>query len=260
MHHSYMDKLAYRDTMLSLADPRGKLAATLLYVLALSLVPPAAFGRLGLLALLLFGLIMAGDLPKLYVFKRSLLVLPFAGALALIFPFTQPGPIVGRVAGLAVTSSGLLLAATVLLKAMLAAAALLVLAATTKFSHLTAALRWYQVPSLFVDILAFLYRYLFLVVDEAERVGRARRARTPGKLRRPVRTGAAMIATLVGRSFARSERVFFAMSARGYDGTMRTLDPMPSAGKNIALWIGAGAVALALALAPMPGWLSRGTP
>ncbi len=260
MHHSYVDNLAYRDTPLSHVDPRAKLMATVLYVLALSLVPPGDFGRLGSLAVLLMLFVLAGSVPLLYLLKRSLLVLPFAGPVALVLPFTHPCPCLVGPWGIELSRAGLEAAGSILCKAMLAASALLVLAATTRFAHLLTALRWYRIPGLFVDILSFLYRYLFLIVDEGQRITRARKARSCGRFVQPVRTSAAMISTMVGRSSARSERVYLAMLARGYDGTIHTFDSLPTSRWHMVFGVLAATLALGLALSPMPTWLSRGLP
>ena len=140
--------------------------------------------------------------------------------------------------------------AGVLVKAVGASWVLLVLAATTRFDHLLAALSWFRLPALFLEILAFLYRYLFVVIDEGQRMGRARRARSPGRVRRPLRTASAMIASLASRSYERSQRVYLAMTARGYDGRPRPLTPFPKAPAWI--WPELAAIALALGIALWP--------
>jgi len=76
-----------------------------------------------------------------------------------------------------------------------------------------------------VMILSFMYRYLFIVVDEAMRMKQARDSRNFGGGRRwQISTIGNMIGTLFIRSYERGERVYVAMAARGFDGHIRTLN------------------------------------
>jgi cobalt/nickel transport system permease protein len=62
-----------------------------------------------------------------------------------------------------------------------------------------------------------MYRYLFVLIDEAERLNRARSSRTfsASRLRR-WHTLASLIGQLFVRSTERAERIYAAMSARGW--------------------------------------------
>jgi len=256
MHHSYIDHLAHRPGILQSMDPRGKIGAAVGYVVAVSLTPTGAVVRLGLLAAILMGVCITSSVPVGYAAKRGLLVLPFAGPVALAMPLAQQaGPVWTSIGPVALSRPGSILAATIIVKAFLAATALLVLAATTRFSHLLGALRWYRLPDLFVSILSFLYRYLFIIVDEGQRVARAGRTRSPGRYQRPVATTAAMIVGLVRRSFDRAQRVYTAMLARGYDGTAPTADRHPGSRLDVVVSLTFAAIAVSFALSPYPAFL-----
>ncbi len=71
-----------------------------------------------------------------------------------------------------------------------------------------------------------MYRFVFVLWDELDTMRTARSARTfakRGALFR-WRNSAQMIGMLLIRALGRSERVYGAMCARGWDGTLRTLD------------------------------------
>ena len=93
----------------------------------------------------------------------------------------------------------------------------LVVTSTTPFAELLRTLRALRVPALLVTVLALMYRYLFVLVDEAERMQRARRSRSFSGRR--VHAWASL-ATLAGQLFVRSseraERIYAAMCARGW--------------------------------------------
>jgi cobalt/nickel transport system permease protein len=78
-------------------------------------------------------------------------------------------------------------------------------------------MRRMRVPSLLVTTLALAYRYLFLFIDEAERMQRARAARTFSAGRSHWWHAAASVAAMLFvRATERAERIFAAMCARGW--------------------------------------------
>jgi cobalt/nickel transport system permease protein len=116
-------------------------------------------------------------------------------------------------------SAGAIAFATVLAKFVLSLGAGLALVATTGFDDVCAALGRLGAPRVLVAQLALLYRYLFVLADEAARTIRGYEARAAG--RRPgVRMGATLLAQLLVRALARAERVHAAMRCRGFDGRL----------------------------------------
>jgi cobalt/nickel transport system permease protein len=99
---------------------------------------------------------------------------------------------------------------------------------STRFALLLEAMRRLGMPQLIVMQLGFLYRYLFVLIDEALRVRRARDFRGAALApagRRLAATGG-VIATLFVRTLDRSERIHLAMAARGYRGEPRSLSQL----------------------------------
>jgi len=99
----------------------------------------------------------------------------------------------------------------------LSLATMVLLAATTPFADLLAVLRRLRVPRLLVTTIALMYRYLFVLADEAQRLRRARQSRTFTASRRHAwRSLATVVGQLFVRATARAERIYAAMVARGY--------------------------------------------
>ena len=72
-------------------------------------------------------------------------------------------------------------------------------------------------PGLLVTTLALLYRYLFVLIDELERMQRARAARTFRSSRwKTWQVLASIAGQLFVRSTERAERIYAAMCARGW--------------------------------------------
>jgi cobalt/nickel transport system permease protein len=110
------------------------------------------------------------------------------------------------------------------------------LASTTTFPNLLMAMRAIKIPRLLVSVFGLMWRYLFVLVDEALRLMRARTARsghsdqpglkTGGSLAWRAKVTGGMAGSLFLRGFERGDRIYMAMLSRGYDGETRAL-PMP---------------------------------
>jgi cobalt/nickel transport system permease protein len=240
MHVHFLDPYRPRDSVIHRLDPRIKLVLAVVFILTNALVPAGAWP----IYILLFTLILSGEviseLGVGFVLKRSSLALPFVlAALPLILTipgktlFSLPlGPFV-----IHASYPGLVRFASIAIKSWLSVQAAIVLAASTSFPDLLVAMRALHVPQLLVSIFGLMWRYMFVLVDEATRLLRARASRSgqsdlPGT--RPggniswlARVTGGMAGSLFLRAFERSDRIYMAMVSRGYDGEARSL-PLPA--------------------------------
>ncbi len=183
--------------------------------------------------------LLTGRLARLALaslLKQSLVALPFALAAVTII-FTYPGESLAtwQIGGWTITATdaGLVRFASIMLRSWISVQMALLLASTTPFPDLMHALRHLRVPSALITIISFMYRYLFVLADEAGRLMRARAARSArlaagqggGSLLWRARTAGNMVGQLLLRSVERSERVYNAMAARGYRGHFLTMSP-----------------------------------
>jgi cobalt/nickel transport system permease protein len=231
MKHAFIDQYSDLDSFVHRLDPRTKALAVLAFVLVVMATPPTAWPAFALGTVLMAGLILLARLPLLYVLKRSAVVVPFVLMIALFLPFFEGGQVAGSCNvgwwRVSVTYEGLLVLWNVVVKSWLSALGLILLSATTPFPRLLRGLERLGVPRVMVMILSFMYRYIFVLVDEAMRLGRARESRNlGGGLLWRARTLGNMLGTLFLRSYERAERVYQAMLARGFDGEMRTLSEL----------------------------------
>jgi len=239
MHHAFIDRYARLSSPIHGMDPRAKLAASAVWIVTINVTPFAQIAKLGATAAALAILIALSRVPPAYIAKRSLVVLPFAVSVAAFGVFFGPGrpDATLRLLGLSIPvyEAGLRALGEVSLKAYLSVTVALLLVSTTPFSEILRGLSWFRVPRVFVLILGFIYRYLFLIADQGLRMRRARQARSFGRRGLGPRSAAALIATLLARTYARADRVYLAMAARGFDGTVRTLRPIAGRARDWAL-------------------------
>ncbi|MDD5448333.1 MAG: cobalt ECF transporter T component CbiQ [Actinomycetota bacterium] len=201
-------------------DSRAKAVAFLGLVVIIVTTPPEEWWAFAIYACFLGAVAVASRLPFTFILKRMLIVVPFVIVVAIFLPFTAGGEAIYHLGPLAVSKEGLLSLWNVTAKSMLAVSSMVLLSSTTPFPHLMHAFERLHVPSFFTQIASFMYRYLFLIVDEAQRMKRAIEARNyRGRWLWQSKAIGNVIASLFLRSQERSERVYQAMCARGFEGS-----------------------------------------
>lgn len=226
MKHSFLDRYSDLDSFIHRLDPRTKVITTFAFILLVVLTPPTGWQAFALYFAIIAGLVLLSRIPTLHVLKRSLVIVPFVLFIAIFIPFLKSGEPSGsyNIWIWQVSSSGLLILWNVLIKAWLSMLSLILLSSTTKFSELLNGLEQLRLPKVMVMILSFMYRYIFVLVDEVIRMKQARDSRNfGGKRTWQLKTIGNMVGTLFLRSYERGERVYGAMVARGFDGETRTL-------------------------------------
>lgn len=231
-------------SLLHRADARVKLAVTVAYIFAITLTPVGAWGTLAFLAGPVVAGVLLAHLGMGLVLKRSLLAAPFVLVVAPLM-FTKPGDeaFALPLAGWDASWEGIEAVATILLKSWLSVVAAVVLTASTPAPELVQALRGLRAPRLLTAVVFFTYRYLFTIGEEGQRLMRGRDSRSAritgyrggGTIGWRARILGHMVGSLFLRSFERSERVYAAMQARGYDGELRFLARAAVQPREVAL-------------------------
>jgi cobalt/nickel transport system permease protein len=237
MHFSPFHAYRVGDSLLHGIDPRVKLLTTLGFVLSVSLAPVGAWPIYVLLFAFVQSASVASELGWAFVLRRAALALPFVLAALPILVTVKGDPLLSIPLGawsLSVTAAGLERFLSIALKSWLSVQMAILLTATTPLPDLLLAMRAFRLPRLLIAILSLMWRYLAVLIDEAMRMMRAREARSGswqehggGSLLWRARVTGAMAGTLFLRGYERSERIYNAMLARGYDGTSRSFPPKP---------------------------------
>jgi len=232
----YMDIMASGDSLLHRLDPRAKLITTLLFIVAV-----VSFDRYTILAFIPFFiypivLISAGGLPAGYLLKKILWVSPFA-VLVGIFNPVMDREIIYQIGSIGI-SGGWVSFFSILMRFLLTVSAALILIALTGFNAVCQALKRLGVPKPFVVQLLFFYRYIFVLVDEAERMEMARSLRSFNSRSMDFRTFISIIGHLLLRSLDRAERIYLAMRSRGFDGNIRMIKTIKLGWKDLAFMAG----------------------
>jgi cobalt/nickel transport system permease protein len=183
--------------------PGLKLGAALACILFIVLLPRSAWGLHLAIASGLAAIAIASraSLPQLLL--RLLLVEPIVIGIALLALLRPDGG---------------LLFLSMITKSTLCLACMILLTATTRFSDILGVLRRLHVPALLITSLALTHRFMFVLVEEMQRMLRARRSRTFVEDHAATWSGSSQVAgRLFVRASERAERVYLAMCARGWE-------------------------------------------
>jgi cobalt/nickel transport system permease protein len=228
VHHVVLERWSRRESVLHRRDPRAKIAALLIFLVIVATTghPFVAAGACYLASLI--AVLLWARLPVAGAMARAAVVLPFTLVFALITLF-----------GGEVQRAGMLLG-----KSYISALAVLALVSTTPLPQLLRGLELLGAPRFLLMVAQFLYRYLFVISEEAQHMRVAARSRGgKGQARGSrFRAAAGALAVLFSRSYARAEAIHRAMIARGFQGRFRLLTALHFGWADAVFLLAAAAV------------------
>jgi cobalt/nickel transport system permease protein len=223
-----LDKYAKKNSFLHNLDPRTKLISFFIFILLIILTPVNKDIHFLIFFALAMVLIFLSRVPISYYLKSVFTILPFIFLITIFIPFYKEGKVAGSYnlgfSRILITSSGLIVLKNVLIKSFLSILVFSIISATTEFHYLLKALEKLKLPKVFILILSFMYRYIFILFDEKLRIERAISSKYFGK--KPIllyKTIGNVIGTLFIRNYERAERVYIAMCSKLFDGNIKTL-------------------------------------
>ncbi|MCC6587744.1 MAG: hypothetical protein IT168_13705 [Bryobacterales bacterium] len=176
-------------------DARSKLITLILFLIAITTTRNWNWAAASFYFLVVLVILLVSRAPSASLLRRGAVILPFAATFAAV----------------SALSGDWLRAWTLLGKSFVSTCAVLVVVATTPLHRLLAAAHQLGVPHLVVTVALFLYRYLFVLAEKADRLRMAAAMR--GGFRWSSAGGA--IAALFGSAYSHAEGVHRAMLARG---------------------------------------------
>lgn len=229
MKHSYIDEYSSLESPLHKLDQRVKIIIFFGFILFIVFTKPTAYLAFFLYGCVLLALIGLSRVPWRFVFTRSLVIVPFVLMVAIFIPFLKKGEVAGGYSfgtiRLTVTYDGLMVFWNVLAKAYLCILCMILAMATGRFAHFLRALEKLRLPKIFIIILSFMYRYIFVIIDELMQMQQAKKARSIGGSQWfHAKVLANMLGILFVRTYEKGESVYLAMCARGFQGEVKTID------------------------------------
>lgn len=211
-----VENLAERNTWLCRLHPLAKVLVTIWY-----LVLTMGFGKYDLTGLAGMGIypltvMILGDISVGQAFCRLRPVLLMVFLIGLPNPFFDRAP--ALVAEGLTLSAGMISMMTLFCKAGFAVFASYILAATTTVEQICHAFRKLHMPQMFVTVILLIYRYLILMLREAERITQAYMLRAPGEKGIKKSAWGSLTGQMLLRSMDRAQTVYESMTLRGFRG------------------------------------------
>ncbi len=213
MHHLVLERWSRGASAIHRLDPRAKIVPLLVFLATLA----TSHRALPIVAALLFALLcvvlLTARIPVLAAMARATIALPFAAV------FAAACWISGDPArGVALTA-----------KSYLSALAVVTAVASTPLPSLLRGLELLGAPLILLTIAQFLYRYLFVISEEAQHMRKAAAARggaAGGWQGVQFRAAAGALAVLFARSYGQARDIHNAMLARGFTGRLLPLSEL----------------------------------
>ena len=207
---------AVADTIVHRMPAPAKIVALIVFAVLVVATPREWFAAFACYLAAVVIVLVVARVPPGLVARRFIVAAPVV-VVALLLPVIATGERV-EVWGVPLAVEGMWGAWALLAKAIPTLGAAIALSATTDPRRIVQALETLRLPRQLTSILAFMVRYLDLIVDEWRRMAIARTARgfeARGPRAWPVLASA--VGVLFVRAHARGERVHLAMLARGLD-------------------------------------------
>jgi cobalt/nickel transport system permease protein len=212
LHWPMPEPAARRSGPLDGRDARSKLVPLFTFLVVVSTAKRAFPESAAALGLLLVAACLWARIPLMTALRRAAVVLPFT---FFFFVVCWLGGDAARGLALAV-------------KSYLSCLAVWLVVATTPLPRLLGGFESFGAPRFLLMVAQFVYRYLFVISDEARQMAQAAVARGGsaagafGRLR--FRAAAGALAVLFARSYRRAGEIHHAMLARGFSGRLRSFD------------------------------------
>lgn len=210
----------------SFIDLRAQLIVILLFQISMLSLPILDINSL--ILFIIFPIIECAfsSISYVKIIKRSLIVLPFVLLIGIFNPIFDQRTVF-KIFDINVTA-GWISFISIIVRGMLSTQVVLILIYRSGFNNICHSLQHMGVPSLFTNQLMFAYHYIYIMVQEALSMQRARLARGYGKNNYSFKMWGTIVGQLLLRTMDRASMIHKAMLSRGFSGHIET--------KNVMKW------------------------
>lgn len=209
---------------MSRRDVRGKLIVTVAFLVAVLSFPLDNLGGIIIFAIYpIVGCTMA-DISYGRVLKLSLYTLPFIAFIGIFNPIFDQRPMLHI--GSVTVSEGWIQFLSIIVRGLLSVQATLLLILSSGFITVCRGMKGLGMPDIFATQLFLLYRYIFVLLQEARSMQMARTARGYGRTSYGMRFWSVFVGQLLLRTADHAERLHRAMLSRGFSGMFPLSHPL----------------------------------
>ena len=233
----FSESFAQKENIGTSIDARIKVAFTIV-ALTINLLASNVYTPITIAIFCISALLVIRIPPKLLLFRLAMpLVMAAVVLLTQIFFYGNTPLFTFNVLGwhLVGYREGLVQGVLIMSRVLAGVSLILFLSMSTPANKLFLAAKWFRVPRIFIELVLLVYRYIFVLIEEAAAIREAQKVRLGYHTwHRSMRSLNTLGGSLLLRAYDRAERIFEAMLARGYAGTMPVTYKAELGGRNLA--------------------------
>jgi len=211
-----MDELSKGSSFIHVRDPLLKLIVTIAYLTAvISYDTCNLTGLIPILLIPVITFILSGIEIRICFYKLRI-ILPLVLFIGIWNPILNRRPAVSL--GNLLITEGMISLFSLMIKAILSLMMTFILVATTGIDGICLALRRLHVPGIIVSLILITYRYMGLLLEEADTLWTAYTLRAPGQKGVRISAWGTFLGQLLIRTMDRSLEIYAGMTLRGYNG------------------------------------------
>lgn len=230
----YIEDLSSKKGLLQTINPLAKLIAIVAMIVASLFIFNLYY--LAILCIIPIVLALSSRIPIKQFFSHTALIPIFSAVISIPILFLTSGQIIASANistfTLTLTLEGVIRFLVFTTRVWFCVASVTLMVFSTGFEKMLELLFVIRVPSVIIQLFSLTYRYFFVSIHETQSVLIAKEARTYVHKRtiniQTLRDLGSVIATLFIRTYERSERVYLAMKARGFEIERKTKNQIPS--------------------------------
>ena len=215
-----IEQYCTRENTIFLIDTRAKILVTLIFLIAMLSLPIYNLTNLILFSAYPMVICNIAGIKYSVLAKRSLIALPFVFFIGILNPIFDTH-ILFHIGNIGV-SAGWVSFVSIIIRGLVATQSVFILIMTSGFYNVCHALGKMGVPSILTTQLLLIYHYIYILLQEALNMHRARLSRGYGRKSYPLKMWAVFIGQLFLRTILHSQTIYHAMLSRGFSGKIHT--------------------------------------
>lgn len=211
-----IDALSNEDKWMNKIHPLIKFILTIIYILLV--VSFHKYNMTGIIGMFIYPIVIfiIADISFKDSMKKMRIVLPLVCFIGLFNPLFDK-QILFSINGIPI-SGGIISMITLMMKGALAVLASYILIVTTNIEKICYAMESIYIPKVFITQVLLIYRYLTVLLKEANHISEAYSLRAPNQKGIHYKVWGSLIGQLLLRSMDKAENIYQSMCLRGYTG------------------------------------------
>ncbi|WP_462272244.1 cobalt ECF transporter T component CbiQ [Methanohalophilus sp.] len=218
MNYPRVDEYSGLESIIHNFDPRAKIITFTTLIFSFVFIEDIPLAVLAILFSIV--LVSISKLPTEFVYQHLKFPVLFLFSVFLVMSFTMKGNDILNLPFLDLTIEGIYLGFLIFLRGVAALLLAFLIFSTSRFDAIIKAIYMLKIPNVLVQMIAFSYRYIFVIIDEFHNMKNALSSK--GFVFGLNKHSLALIGNMVGglliRSYERGDRVHNSMISKGYGG------------------------------------------